>query len=82
VIALHRVLVEQFIATQKASPQEPILDVDASDIPLHGKQELSQFHGDYDHYHSNAWTLPNDASGTVPTRSPAASGSASRSPAP
>jgi hypothetical protein len=40
----------EFIATQKAPPQELILDADASDIPLHGKQEGSQFHGYYDHY--------------------------------
>lgn len=50
VLALNRVLVEQFIATWKVPPQELILDVDASDIPLHGEQERSQFHGYYDHY--------------------------------
>jgi hypothetical protein len=27
-----------------------ILDIDASDVPLHGHQELAQFHGDYDQY--------------------------------
>lgn len=50
VMALNRVLVEQFIAAQKKAPHELILDVDASDVPLHGEQELSQFHGYYDHY--------------------------------
>lgn len=50
VMALNRVLVEQFIAAQKRAPRELILDVDASDVPLHGDQELSQFHGYYDHY--------------------------------
>lgn len=50
VMALNRVLVEQFIAAQGAAPEELILDVDASDVPLHGEQELSQFHGYYDHY--------------------------------
>ena len=50
VIALNRVLVEQFIAAQEVPPQELILDADASDIPLHGEQALSQFHGYYDHY--------------------------------
>lgn len=50
VMALNRVLVEQFIAAHKRAPCELILDVDASDVPLHGDQELSQFHGYYDHY--------------------------------
>lgn len=49
-IALNRVLVEQFIAQHTTAPQELILDVDASDVPLHGEQELAQFHGYYDHY--------------------------------
>jgi hypothetical protein len=44
-MALNRVLVEQFIAGQDKVPEELILDIDASDLPLHGEQELSQFHG-------------------------------------
>jgi len=50
VMALNRVLVEQFIASHSSAPEELILDVDASDVPLHGDQELTQFHGYYDHY--------------------------------
>jgi hypothetical protein len=50
VVALNRVLVEQFIAQHHTPPHELILDVDASDVPLHGDQELTQFHGYYDHY--------------------------------
>lgn len=50
ILALNRVLVEQFIAAHEAPPQELIFDVDASDIPLHGDQEQSQFHAYYDHY--------------------------------
>lgn len=50
VVALNRVLVEQFIAQHRRAPRELILDVDASDVPLHGDQELTQFHGYYDHY--------------------------------
>lgn len=50
VVALNRVLVEQFIAQHPTPPHELILDVDASDVPLHGDQELTQFHGYYDHY--------------------------------
>lgn len=48
VVALNRVLVEQFIASQPRVPEELILDVDASDIPLHGDQELKEFHAYYD----------------------------------
>ncbi len=44
IVALNRVLVERFIAAQP--PREPILDADAADVPLHGDQELSGFHGD------------------------------------
>lgn len=50
IVALNRVLVEQFIASHDAAPTELILDVDASDIPLHGNQELTEFHAYYDHY--------------------------------
>ena len=50
VIALNRVLLDQFIAAQDKAPEELILDVDASDVPLHGDQELTQFHAYYDHY--------------------------------
>lgn len=48
VVALNRVLVEQFIASQVKAPEELILDVDASDIPLHGDQEQKEFHAYYD----------------------------------
>lgn len=50
VIAMNRVLIEQFIASHPRPLEELILDVDASDVPLHGEQELAQFHGYYDHY--------------------------------
>lgn len=50
VVALNRVLVEQFIASQAVAPEELVLDVDASDIPLHGDQEGAEFHAYYDHY--------------------------------
>lgn len=48
--ALNAVLVDQFIASYPQPPKELVLDVDASDVPLHGNQELKQFHGYYDHY--------------------------------
>ncbi len=48
--ALHQVLVDQFIASFATPPRELVLDVDASDVPLHGEQELRQFHAYYDHH--------------------------------
>jgi Transposase DDE domain group 1 len=48
--ALHGVLIEQFIASHEQPPAELVLDVDASDVPLHGNQEHSQFHAYYDHH--------------------------------
>jgi hypothetical protein len=50
IVALNRVLVEQFIASHWVAPKELLLDVDASDIPLHGDQEKGEFHAYYDHY--------------------------------
>jgi hypothetical protein len=48
--ALDGVLVDQFIASHEQPPEELVLDIDASDVPLHGQQELSQFHAYYDHH--------------------------------
>jgi hypothetical protein len=47
---LHAVLVEQFITSFKAAPEELVLDFDATDNPLHGQQEGRFFHGYYDSY--------------------------------
>jgi hypothetical protein len=44
------VLIDQFIASHSAAPEELLLDIDASDVPLHGSQEQSQFHAYYDHH--------------------------------
>ena len=49
-VALHRVLVAQFIASFTEAPEELILDFDATDDPVHGMQEKRFFHGYYDHY--------------------------------
>lgn len=49
-LALHGVLVEQFIASHRRPPEELVLDFDATDVPLHGLQEGRFFHGYYDHY--------------------------------
>jgi len=51
VVGLNQVLVDQFIAAQgQQAPSELVLDVDASDIALHGQQEQREFHGYYDHH--------------------------------
>ncbi len=47
---VHEVLVEAFIASHSAPPEELILDFDATDDAVHGKQEGRFFHGYYDHY--------------------------------
>jgi hypothetical protein len=47
---LHEVLVDQFIASFKRPPKRLILDFDATDDAVHGKQDGAQFHGYYDHY--------------------------------
>jgi hypothetical protein len=48
--ALHEVLAAQFIASHGKPPAELVLDIDASDVPLHGAQELGAFHAYYDHH--------------------------------
>ncbi len=47
---IHEVMVEQFIASFNDDPEELILDFDATDDAVHGKQEGGFFHGYYDHY--------------------------------
>jgi len=49
-VALHGVLIEQFIASRSTPPAELVVDIDASDVPLHGRQELAEFHAYYDHH--------------------------------
>jgi hypothetical protein len=49
-VRMARVLVEQFIASYAAPPDELILDFDATDDPVHGTQEARFFHGYYDGY--------------------------------
>lgn len=43
-------LVDQFIASHREPPESLILDFDATDDPVHGKQERRFFHGYYDHH--------------------------------
>ena len=44
---LNDYLVELFVRTRRTPPAEIILDVDASDDPVHGQQALSGYHGYY-----------------------------------
>jgi hypothetical protein len=49
-IAIHQVLVDNFIASFKKPPKELILDFDATDDVVHGCQEGRFFHGYYGSY--------------------------------
>jgi hypothetical protein len=42
--ALNELLVSVFLESQEKPPEELILDVDTTDLPLHGKQEGGFFH--------------------------------------
>jgi hypothetical protein len=48
--AVDELLVKVFLEAHPNTPAEIILDVDATDLPLHGKQEGRFFHGYYDCY--------------------------------
>jgi hypothetical protein len=43
-------LVNVFIESHESAPAEIVLDMDTTDLPLHGKQEGRFFHGYYDNY--------------------------------
>jgi DDE family transposase len=44
------VLLDQFIASRRKAPNELVLDIDATHMPLHGAQEKAHFHYHYDNY--------------------------------
>ena len=48
--AIDELLVKVFLESYQKAPDEIILDVDTTDLPLHGKQEGRFFHGYYDSY--------------------------------
>lgn len=48
--AVDELLVNLFIEAHPSAPGEIVLDVDTTDLPLHGKQEGRFFHGYYDSY--------------------------------
>ena len=49
-VGRHVAMVETFIASFDAAPDELVLDFDATDDAVHGKQEGRFFHGYYDCY--------------------------------
>jgi hypothetical protein len=49
-VEINKLLVEMFIESHTTAPAEVILDFDATDDPVHGKQEGRFFHGYYDEY--------------------------------
>ncbi len=49
-VAMHEVLIDQFIASHPEAPTELILDFDATDDPVHGHQVGRFFQGYYDSY--------------------------------
>ncbi|MBV9758065.1 MAG: IS1380 family transposase [Alphaproteobacteria bacterium] len=47
---LEALFVDLFIEAHASAPEEIVLDLDATDDPLHGQQEGRFFHGYYDNY--------------------------------
>jgi hypothetical protein len=48
--ALDELLVKVFLESHPTAPEQIVLDVDTTDLPLHGHQEGRFFHGYYDEY--------------------------------
>jgi Transposase DDE domain group 1 len=48
--AIDELLVDIFIEAHAQAPEEIVLDIDTTDMALHGVQEGRFFHGYYDHY--------------------------------
>jgi len=48
--ALDELLVDLFLEAHSRAPREIVLDLDATDTPLHGRQEARFFHGYYGQY--------------------------------
>jgi Transposase DDE domain group 1 len=49
-IAIKRLMVDLFVDAHARAPREIVLDLDATDDPVHGEQEGRFFHGYYDCY--------------------------------
>jgi hypothetical protein len=49
-VAVRNLFVDLFLEAHERAPRQIILDLDATDDPLHGEQEGRFFHGYYDCY--------------------------------
>lgn len=49
-VEVHRIMLEVFLESFKEAPKELILDLDATDDPVHGRQEGRFFQGYYNEY--------------------------------
>jgi hypothetical protein len=49
-VKIAKALVDQFIGAHPTPPEHLMLDFDATDDPVHGRQEQRFFHGYYDHH--------------------------------
>ena len=47
---IDELMVSLFVESRQQAPEEIVLDIDTTDLPLHGKQEGRFFHGYYDNY--------------------------------
>jgi hypothetical protein len=48
--AIDQLMVDVFLESHREAPKEIVLDLDATDMQIHGRQEGRFFHGFYDHY--------------------------------
>lgn len=48
--AIDQLLVDIYLESQAAAPERIVLDLDATDVPIHGHQPQRFFHGYYDSY--------------------------------
>lgn len=48
--SIDELMVKVFLESQGTAPEQIVLDIDTTDLPLHGKQEGRFFHGYYDEY--------------------------------
>jgi hypothetical protein len=48
--AVDDLLVDAFLESQREAPEQIVLDIDTTDLALHGEQEGRFYHGYYDHY--------------------------------
>jgi len=48
--SIDELMVKMLVESYATAPEEIVLDIDTTDLPLHGKQEGRFFHGYYDEY--------------------------------